>query len=57
LFRGTLNRDRRVLRQRARAFTVRRANAGLIHTDGETHFAPATVDFCVLPASLRVLCP
>jgi diacylglycerol kinase family enzyme len=32
IFRGTLNRDRRVLRQRARAFTVRRANAGLIRT-------------------------
>jgi diacylglycerol kinase family enzyme len=57
LFFGTLDRSRRVVRFRGTRFVVHRAAPGLIHTDGETHSAPARVEFTVRPQSLRVLVP
>lgn len=57
LFNGTLNRDSQVLRLKGANFTVKRETEGWIHTDGETHRAPATVHFGIVPASLHILCP
>lgn len=57
LFDGTLDQDTQVLRLQGRSFVVQRETAGWIHTDGETHLAPATVRFSIIPASLRILCP
>ena len=57
LFAGSIDRSPRVLHLRAREFTIHRAAAGLIHTDGETHEMPATIRVSVNPASLRVIVP
>ena len=57
LFRGTLGRQRRVLRLQGTHFTIERHAPGLIHTDGETHWAGTRVDFTIRPRSLRVLAP
>lgn len=56
-FAGTLDRAQAVRSLQAPGFTIRRAAAGPIHTDGEVHVCPATVEVRVVPRSLRVLVP
>jgi YegS/Rv2252/BmrU family lipid kinase len=57
LFLGTFGRSPRVRQLRAPHFVIERPAPGLIHTDGETHPASATVDVAVRPRSLRLLVP
>lgn len=57
LFRGTLRDSGSVLMLADKKFTLHRKSAGLLHTDGEVHDAPATVEFQVRPQSLRVIAP
>jgi diacylglycerol kinase (ATP) len=57
LFLGNIDQSRHVVRLRGSHFTIQRAAPGLIHTDGETHEAGATVTVRVNPRSLRVLVP
>ena len=57
LFSGTIDRARNVTHFRGARFVVHRPAPGLIHTDGECHFAPARIEFIVRPQSLRVLAP
>lgn len=56
-FAGTLDRARSVRTLQAPTFTIRRAAAGPIHTDGEVHVCPATLEVRVVPRSLRVVVP
>jgi len=56
-FAGTIDRAAAVRSLQARAFTIRRPGPGPIHTDGEVHDAPATLEVRAVPASLRVLVP
>lgn len=46
-----------VVRLRGDHFTIERAAPGLIHTDGETHVADATLEIVVRPRSLRIMVP
>jgi len=46
-----------VARFRGTNFTIERAAPGLVHTDGETHYAPAILEVNVRPLSLRVMVP
>jgi hypothetical protein len=39
------------------SFVIERPAAGLIHTDGETHFTGARIEVSVRPRSLRVIVP
>lgn len=57
LFGGTLDRSPRVRRWLGARFQIERSAPGPIHTDGEVHFAPASLDVAVHPRSLRVLLP
>jgi diacylglycerol kinase (ATP) len=57
LFSGSLHADRGVLHLRHHAFSIERADAGLIHTDGETHHTSARVDVTIRPRGLRLLLP
>jgi len=57
LFLGTFDRSPRVVHLRGTRFTIRRRVSGLIHTDGETHEADATVEVSVRPRSLRLVVP
>ena len=57
LFLGTFSQSPRVWRLRASHFVIERPAPGLIHTDGETHPAAATVNITVRPRSLRLLVP
>lgn len=57
MFAGTLGGHPRVRLHAAAQFEVERPAAGLLHTDGETHQAGATVIFEVRPASLRIKVP
>lgn len=57
LFRGTIDRSPSVTRLRAERFVIERATPGLLHTDGETHEAPARIEVKVRPRSLHVLVP
>lgn len=57
LFRGTLQQSKQVTMLVGQNFTLHRASAGLLHTDGEVHEAPAVVEFSVRPHSLRVIAP
>jgi diacylglycerol kinase family enzyme len=57
LFLGTIDRSSRVRRLRGARFLIERPAAGLIHTDGETHMAAATVEVIVRPRSLRLVVP
>ena len=49
--------SRSALRLRGEHFTIERDAAGLIHTDGETHHAAATLEITVRPRSLRIMVP
>lgn len=57
LFTRRLDRNARVPRFRATAFTLEREQPGLIHTDGEPHAAGRRIDVTVRPQSLRVIAP
>ncbi len=57
LFRGTLQQSKNVTMFAGEKFTVHREAAGLLHTDGEVHDAPAAVEFSVRPRSLRIVAP
>jgi diacylglycerol kinase (ATP) len=57
LFLGTIDRSPGVRRLRGARFLIERPSAGIIHTDGETHMADATVEVLVQPQSLRVVVP
>jgi len=57
LFLGSIDRSSRVRRMRGASFQIERPAPGLIHTDGETHSAGATVEVAVLPRSLRIIVP
>lgn len=57
LFTGILPRMPGVILRRGERFTIERAAAGPIHTDGEVHAAGRTVEFAVRPASLRIMAP
>ncbi len=57
LFTKRLDRNARVPRFRAAAFTLERATPGLIHTDGEPHQAGTAIAVTTRPQSLRVLVP
>lgn len=57
LFTGSLAHASGIALRRAARFTVTRPSGGPLHTDGEIHAAGATVEFSVLPASLRVMAP
>jgi YegS/Rv2252/BmrU family lipid kinase len=55
LFAGSFDRIDGVRHLRSDRFRIERARPGLIHTDGETHEAGATVEVTVRRASLRVV--
>lgn len=57
LFLGSIDRSPRVRRLRGARFLIERPAAGLIHTDGETHVASATLEVLVRPRSLRFIVP
>jgi len=57
LFAGTIDRSRHVRRWCSGHFVIDRVAPGLIHTDGETHWAGARFEVTVQPRSLRVLVP
>lgn len=57
LFAGSFDRIDGVRHLRSDRFRIERAKPGLIHTDGETHEAGATVEIWVRRASLRVVLP
>lgn len=57
LFRGNFDTHPRVRRFLAPRYSIRRAQEGLIHLDGEPRTTGATVEVCVHPRSLRVIVP
>ncbi len=57
LFRGTTHLSSRVRRLLGPAFTIERPAAGIVHTDGETHFTGARIEVSVQPRSLRMIVP
>lgn len=57
LFLGNLDQSPHVARLSGPRFVIQRPAAGLIHTDGETHFTGAAVEVNVVPRSLRLVVP
>jgi YegS/Rv2252/BmrU family lipid kinase len=57
LFLGGFDRSSRVVRLTSPHFVIERPAPGLLHTDGETHHAPARVEIAVAPRSLCVVVP
>jgi diacylglycerol kinase (ATP) len=57
LFLGTIDRSPRVRRLKGPRFIIERPSEGILHTDGETHLAGATVEVSVQPRSLRLVVP
>lgn len=57
LFVGRFDRSVHVVHLSSTRFIIERAAPGLLHTDGETHPAPARVEVAVAPRSLRVVVP
>lgn len=57
LFLGNFDQSADVVRLTGPRFLIRRAAAGLIHTDGETHHTTRDVEVVVQPRSLRVVIP
>lgn len=57
LFLGGFDRSPPVVHLAASRFVIERDTPGLLHTDGETHPAPARVEVLVQPRALRVLVP
>lgn len=57
LFFGRIDHSRHVLHLAGPEFTIERASAGVIHTDGETHVVGPRVEVTVQPLSLRLVVP
>lgn len=57
LFLGNIGGSGSVVRLHGDHFTIERPAPGLIHTDGETHAAAATLEITVRPRSLRIMVP
>lgn len=57
LFLKKIDGSASVIRLHGDRFTIERAAPGLIHTDGETHRAAATLEIVVRPRSLRIMVP
>lgn len=57
LFTGTVHRSSGVRRLKGARFLIERADAGFIHTDGETHMAGPCVEVLVQTRSLRLVVP
>jgi diacylglycerol kinase (ATP) len=57
LFLGTIDRSAHVMRLRGSCFTIERTAPGIVHADGETHEAGATIVVRVNPRNLRVVVP
>ncbi len=57
LFLGRFDRSSHVRRLSGAHFQIERSSPGLIHTDGETHHLPATLEIAVHPRSLHLLVP
>ncbi|MEO6002130.1 MAG: diacylglycerol kinase family protein [Opitutus sp.] len=57
LFSGRLLQSGRVTHLRSAEFSIRRAEPGLIHTDGEIHSTSANVEIAVRPRSLHLILP
>ena len=57
LFRGTIQFSRNVEVIQGRTITIRRANEGPVHLDGEPFVMPAELRIRVNPGSLKVLLP
>lgn len=57
LFRGTIDRSKRVRTLQAPRFRIRRRRPGPVHTDGEVHDCSAVLEIASRPRSLRVLVP
>ena len=57
LFLGSTDRSPKVRRILGPTFVIERPAAGLIHTDGETHFTGARIEVSVRPRSLRMIVP
>jgi len=57
LFLGSIDHSPGVRRLRGARFVIERPSAGIIHTDGETHAAGASVEVLARPRSLRFIVP
>jgi diacylglycerol kinase (ATP) len=57
LFLGSIDRSPAVRRLKGARFVIDRPSEGIIHTDGETHMAGATIVVVVQPRSLRLVVP
>jgi diacylglycerol kinase family enzyme len=55
LFCGRILRSTNVLHLRDQRFVIERAQAGLIHTDGETHYTSGEIQIVACPRSLHLL--
>jgi diacylglycerol kinase (ATP) len=57
LFSGQLLGSSEILHLRSNRFVIERSDAGLIHTDGETHRTTAKIQVTVCPRSLHLVIP
>jgi YegS/Rv2252/BmrU family lipid kinase len=57
LFLGTLHQAAGVITEQGRAITIRRAEVGGAHVDGEPVMLPETLEVTINPRSLKVLIP
>jgi YegS/Rv2252/BmrU family lipid kinase len=57
LFLGSIDASPGVRRLRGARFLIDRPAAGIVHTDGETHMAGASVEVLVRPRSLKFIVP
>jgi diacylglycerol kinase (ATP) len=57
LFLGSIDRSPAVRRLKGARFVIERPSEGIIHTDGETHMAGATLIVVIQPRSLRLVVP
>jgi len=57
LFLGSIDRSPGVRRLRGSRFLIERPSSGIVHTDGETHMASASVEVLVRPRSLKFVVP
>jgi diacylglycerol kinase family enzyme len=57
LFLGNLDASPHVRRMRGASFVIERHEAGLVHTDGETHVMGPRLEIAVRPRSLRIAVP
>jgi diacylglycerol kinase (ATP) len=57
LFNGSIDRGLAVTHEQAPSFTIERAHAGWIHTDGEPRATTAKLEVTLKPRSLRIMVP